>query len=99
MDERQLTEKQKERINDIIGYEITGRIFLMENSLNKEVEYLIDDSPVVIPDYIKRTTREERNAKIAELEKEAREERDRLRKERESVLVQNKSAGLENILK
>lgn len=71
----------------------------MENSLNKEVEYLIDDSPVVIPDDIKRMTREERNAKIAELEKEAREERDRLRKERESVLVQNKSAGLENILK
>lgn len=71
----------------------------MENSLNKEVEYLIDDSPVMVPDAIKRMTREERNAKIAELEKEAREERDRLRKERESVLVQNKSAGLENILK
>lgn len=71
----------------------------MENSLNKEVEYLIDDSPVVIPDYIKNMSKEELDAEIEKLEKEAREESDRLRKERESVLVQNKSAGLENILK
>lgn len=55
--------------------------------MKKEVEYIIDDSPIVIPEYIKRMTREERDAKIAELEKEAREERERLRKERESVLV------------
>lgn len=53
----------------------------------KEVEYLIDDSPVVIPDYIKNMSKEELDAEIEKLEKEAREERDRLRRERESVLV------------
>lgn len=55
--------------------------------MKKEVEYIIDDSPVVIPDYIKKMSKEELDAEIEKLEKEAREERDRLRRERESVLV------------
>lgn len=55
--------------------------------MSKEVEYIIDDSPVVIPEDIKRMTREELDAAIAELERGAREERDRLRKERDSVPV------------
>lgn len=55
--------------------------------MKKNVKYVIDDGPVVIPEYIKNMSREERDAAIAELEKKGREERDRLRKERESVLV------------
>ena len=55
--------------------------------MKKEVEYIIDDSPVVIPDYIKKMTKEELDAEIEKLQKEAREERDRLRRERESILA------------
>ena len=50
--------------------------------MEKKVEYIIDDSPVVIPDYIKKMSREERDAAIAELEKKERGER-----VRESIMV------------
>lgn len=36
----------------------------METSYEKNVEYIIDDSPAVIPDYIKNMSREELDAEI-----------------------------------
>jgi len=55
--------------------------------MKKEVEYIIDDSPVVIPDHIKKMSKEEIEAEIERLEEKGRMERDRLRRGEELITV------------
>lgn len=40
-----------------------------ENKAGKKVEYIIDDSPIVIPEYIKNMSKEKLESEIARLEK------------------------------
>ena len=47
--------------------------------------YVVDDGPVVKPDYIKNMPKEELDAEIAKMEEEARKERDRLRNNKKSA--------------
>lgn len=46
--------------------------------MGREIEFIIDDSPVVISDDIKKMTREERDDEIKRLETEAKREREHI---------------------
>lgn len=46
-----------------------------------EKEYFEDDRPVIIPEWIKKMSREERRAEIARLEAEAKAEKQRILKQ------------------
>jgi len=55
--------------------------------MKEKVEYIIDDSPVVMPDYIKEMSDEEIDVEIERLEKKGRMERERIQNEKELITI------------
>lgn len=54
--------------------------------MGRKIEFIIDDSPVVIPDDIKKMTREERDDEIKRLETEAKRKRKHINQLQNSVM-------------
>lgn len=52
-----------------------------------EKKYFADDRPIVIPDRIKEMSKEELDAEIEKLEKEARKQRESIQQKRELVIA------------
>lgn len=48
--------------------------------MTEHIEFIIDDTPVVIPEYIKKMSKEELDAEIERMEADARKKRNRIRK-------------------